>query len=474
MKTYRHLLGLLIFVPIFFLNSCDLQDVTTTEGSLELGVLIDQQLKSTPEDSIASVAHFLVITVVNEDGEIVLDNEKIELLNFGGHWTTREIRLKTGHYKLTKFLVVNGTGNVRFACPIKDSPKAYLVLHPLPLKFEINKDEVTRVEPEVLTIIEDPPEDFGYVAFGYEVVNPLPFFVGVFIDNNQLMASAAVSPARFTEAKLTVIAISEEWKYSFKLEPRINKVIIRDGYLSYLLVVQKEGFESVRKKVTHEELLKTGPDNPLLIGLHSGNLVTLLLKPNADEGKDATVFMSKPDENFGKYPYFEAACAPPHIWYCCNKELSRSLIDFDIPPLPKSATIRHIYLRLFHEYNLYFWEDKPIYKDSISPDYYSKYIGVFQRILEPWKEEGVTWNEQPGVTAENQVFVEPMNISPNIFRMNVTKLVKDMIHMPDSSYGMLFKLVHENHKIPGFSFCSSDHENKEWHPELVIQYTLPE
>ncbi len=197
----------------------------------------------------------------NENGEVVLNDEQIELYNFGGHWVTKNIKLKVGSYELTRFLVIDPLGNVLYAAPIEGSPKAYLVNDPLPVQFVILTNQVTRVTPEVLPVAQEPPEEFGYVTFSYTIVKPLDFFIGVYIREPFVMP-----PVEFTDAKLTV-KVDSIWWHSFELEAKVNKVTIRDGYRCYLLIIEKEGFNPVRLKVAREELIKTTLENPLLIGI---------------------------------------------------------------------------------------------------------------------------------------------------------------------------------------------------------------
>ena len=111
MKYIKSLLRILVVLPIFLISSCEKQFDVEQEGTLELGVFLEQvdgQLKSAPGDSIDVRTHFVVISVVNEKGERVLDHERLELYNFSGNWITKEIKLKAGQFEVVKFLVVDG------------------------------------------------------------------------------------------------------------------------------------------------------------------------------------------------------------------------------------------------------------------------------------------------------------------------------------------------------------------------------
>jgi hypothetical protein len=63
---------------------------------------------------------------------------------------------------------------------------AYLVDQPLPISFNINKDEITTLEPEVLSTEGYTPDDFGYVNFGLNEVEIFDFLITVFKYNSSI------------------------------------------------------------------------------------------------------------------------------------------------------------------------------------------------------------------------------------------------------------------------------------------------
>lgn len=493
MKLIKSLLLLLVVIPILFISSCEKHPQIQEEGTLELGVFLDQldeQLKSGVADTIDVRTHYVVISVANESGKLVLDHERLELYNFSGHWITKEIKLKAGKYEVLKFLVVDAEGKVLLAAPVEGSPMAYLVDNPLPFPFGIRKDQVTRVAPEVLVVNNEPPEAFGYATFGYNVIRTLDFYVAVYIDDPRIMA-----PSKFTDAKLTVM-IDSVWRHSFKLEPRVNRVTVRDSYWGYVLVVYKEGFAPKRLKVSKEELKKTSPDNPLIIKLPVEDLQVLVLQPGPDEGKDAMLSRGMPEKNFGKYRFFEATAlsdATSDVQY----ELTRSVIEFDLNQLPKSASIKKAMLTLYYPqydyadtvYPVEYVTNGQTGTDTLTKPWSVDYLAVLQRVISPWQEHEVTWKNQPKTTEENQVFIPRVYyitdascnciVPPVSETVDVTKLL-----MTDAAgtgnHGLLLKLVKEDYP-DWLRFASSDYEMptvsshelaKLW-PKLEIYYSLP-
>jgi hypothetical protein len=485
MKPLKALLWMLVFLPTFFLNSCEKLFEAEQEGILKLALMVDQQsdLKAVLNDSTTFQSHYLIVSVVNENGEIVMNDKRLELYNFGGQWITEEIRLKVGAYELTKFLVVDPNGNVLYAAPIEGSPKAYLVNDPLPIQFGIIKDQVTNIVPEVLAVLGEPPEEFGYVTFSYSVVEPLDFYIGVYI--NYPYARPTIE---FTDAKLTV-RVDSLWWHSFKLEPQVNKVTIRDGYRCYVLIIEKEGYNTVKLKLSREELANTSPEAPLLVGLTSDYIHVLILQPGPEEGKDAMINRTSPDKNFGDHIYFEAINNQPLISTDIDCPLlTRSLIQWDLNQLPKSATIQKAIMTLYYP-NIWI---EPVETDTIRNIYYGwvdsteipdRYpLAVLQRIISPWEEYEVTWTNQPETTEEGQVFL-PMKYyimeanCVNCFAPPVSEEIDVTSLLTNTSgtarYGMLFKLVYEEYP-QWFRFTSSDFKEPKLWPKLEIYYTLPE
>ncbi len=236
------------------------------EGSLSIGIVMDEgipAMKSADNDTAVTNLFIAVVSVINEEGAMVLQDEKIELYRFNDQFVSEEIRLKTGHYDLVRFLVINPEGNVLLAAPMEGSPLAYLVYDPLPIHFRIVKGERTFLNPEVLPAWNHTPEDFGYLSFGVSVVRPLVFFAAAYMyyENPMIMA-----PSLITSAEMLVVADST-WRHGYKLEPTINRIIVRDGFPSYYIRVRKEGFIPFEGRFLRDQLREHTRTNPLMIPL---------------------------------------------------------------------------------------------------------------------------------------------------------------------------------------------------------------
>ena len=124
-----------------------------------------------------------MISVADMKGNSVLTDKLIPLYTFGTGFVSEKIEIKTGEFRLTKFMVMNPTGAIVYAAPIAGSPLAYLTKKPLPMTINIFPDKVTSVLPEVLVVGDQSPNQFGYATFGVQIIKPLDFYAKCILDN---------------------------------------------------------------------------------------------------------------------------------------------------------------------------------------------------------------------------------------------------------------------------------------------------
>lgn len=469
MKTYIRIIPLfLIILGLMGISSCEKRDTGAPgKGKAKFSISVpEQSLKSAFTDSTESSSYQLLVSVVDMNGNEVLSDELIPVYQFGDGFISEKVELETGKYKLTKFMMIDPSGKVIYAAPRRGSPLAYLVDKPLPIPFAIYNDRVTTITPEVLPVKENNPGDFGYVNFGLQIVRPLAFYVACYLDNPMIMA-----PTRYTEANLTVIS-ETRWHYTFHLRARVNRLIIRGGSEIYYFILCKEGYETQKFKFSARQLEATTPENPLILKIPWGCCYKkLVLQPGPEKGKDAMISNLDPVKNFGDYKYFEATFLPePQLTVMRS---NRSLIWFDMNDLPKSAVIKKVILRLYYDEPIP-WDSTVFISDSSkASDEVPWYGGVLQRIISPWDEHKVTWNDQPKTTTYNQVYISPFRCSDHYIDVDVTNFYLPVIgDSPEYPYyGMYFRLWPED-RFPGFRFASSDYPDATMRPRLTIFYTL--
>jgi hypothetical protein len=433
------------------------------KGIAEFSLLIPSQLKSGTISDSASVSYQLLISVEDLKGNVIFADKLVPVYSFGSGFVSEKVEINAGEYKLTKFMVINPAGSVIFASPLAGSPLAYLTIKPLPFSFNIFPDKVTQVIPEVLTVGDQTPDKFGYLNFGIQVIKPLTFWCGAVIDNPMIMAPFPL----FTEAKLTITA-RDGWHYTFKLTAGVNQIIIRGGSDKYLFVLEKEGYLPQKFEFTAQQLLERSKESPLYLKIpwNAVPMQTFVLQPGPEEGKDAMISNLEPEKNFGGHKYFEATFMSEPVLTVMR--LNRSLIEFRLPQTFAPIFIKKVILRLSYEVPIP-W-DSTIFVGTTASNFIG---GVLQQVVEPWEENGVTWNKTPKTVELNQVFISPFIRNTNFIDIDVTRQFvqpanTDPVVYPN--YGMLFKLVPEN-KWPGFRFASSDHPNAALRPKLTVYYT---
>jgi gliding motility-associated-like protein len=194
----------------------------------------------------------------------------------------------------------------------------------------------------------------------------------------------------------------------------------------------------------------------LLFHLHAGAETTLTFQPDAACGEDAPIASFWPDNNYATHNDF-IVCA----WtYQSNPSTTRVLINFDLGTIPAGATVVHAELQLFHY-------------ASPSNTGHSNLSGPanawLERVIQPWNESTVTWNNQPLTTMQNRVNVTaPFSTTQN-YTITVTALVQDMLANPGASYGFMMRQQTESY-YRSLLFATSDHPNAALRPKLVVTY----
>jgi hypothetical protein len=471
MKTLAKLMmPAILILPLFILFSCEEKN-SIPEGYGQAVFSFDLAEKAGSAKGTVSEgsAMQLLISVEDFNGNVVVSDSLVPLYTFGSGYVTESLKMKAGSFRLTKLMVVNASGEVIYASPLKGSPMAYLVIKPLPLPFSITSDQVTKISTELLEVKDLTPDKFGYAAFGISIIKPVEFWTACIVDNPPLV----MAPLKMTSARLTVL-IPDVWKYTFQLADRLNHLKIRGGSDIYYFLVEKEGYLPQKFEFKAEQLMNSTENNPVILKIpYSAKLNVITLQPGPDKGKDAMISNLDPEKNFGDHRYFEATFLSEPVLTVMRS--NSSLIAFNLDTVPKSAIIRKVILNLSYDLPIPF--DQNIFRTTVVPGSAAWYGGVFQRITAPWDEHKVTWNNQPKTTEVNQVYLSPFVKNSNVIELDVTRLfvqptaVSDAPVLAGENYGIMFRLW-PSEKFPGFRFVSSDWEVPAMRPRLRIYYSL--
>lgn len=181
--------------------------------------------------------------------------------------------------------------------------------------------------------------------------------------------------------------------------------------------------------------------------------VAKIFQPDALVGKEAVIETIAPDQNFGSEPYLTV-----FSWTNSGTfNTARALIAFDLSSIPSQTPIKASKLILY--YNAY----------QNLTEHTGENAFTIYKIIQPWNENNVTWNNQPAISSSDSITVGKSIAVDQPYAIDVTRLVQGMVNNPASNYGFLLKL---NEEFPYrlLIFASSDYSDATKHPKLVISY----
>jgi len=162
------LLTLSVIAAGILINGCSPEE--HQKGTIDFGMSpVSEALKAASTYNYDVVA--ALVTIVNEDGELVYDKEYVEFYTFGISFVTKRLQLDVGKYQITEFMLVDTSGIITWATPMEGSELAYLVDDPLPISFRVTADNTTHLSPQVVRVDDYNPSDFGYVNFQVEFID---------------------------------------------------------------------------------------------------------------------------------------------------------------------------------------------------------------------------------------------------------------------------------------------------------------
>lgn len=216
----KFLIPFLLTTVIISCNKRD--DPRISNGEVQLSIIeksIEISGRAETDDPSA-----IILSLESESGEIVLEEELIQITKFADDFLLDPILLEIGNYQLKKFFVLNSSNEVIFATPLEGSVLESFVDNPLPLAFSISADEVTDLGVEVIATNSIDPEDLGYTSISFAVVPTIDILVSVLTQDG--------SNYQLAESQLTVFADGDSL-FTQSLGDSINIVKLRTDFDSY-------------------------------------------------------------------------------------------------------------------------------------------------------------------------------------------------------------------------------------------------
>ncbi len=228
----------IILLSLFSISSCKKdEEQRIYNGHLEI-------LISLPVHKEITSA---IVSIVKKDGTVIYDQEEIKVKEMNKLYISNPIKLGVGDYFLTEFLLIDDSNTIIYASPKENSIRSDLVNNPLSMAFRIEKDEVFKLAPVVISVEESTPADFGYTSLDYKFISMTKFFINTFTHNNSIL-NFELSPSNLE------IKNQDKILFSGELGAITNKIKIRNDVSEYELTVTKDGYKAYRFNFTPDSL----------------------------------------------------------------------------------------------------------------------------------------------------------------------------------------------------------------------------
>lgn len=146
---------------------------------------------------------FALISVKSSNGSSILNRERVNLIHVNGSYSTSEITLKVGNYRLTEFIVVDENDVVLSMVPYESSAMSQFVANTLPIAFEVSENEVNNTLTENLFTAGFTSTDFGYTGLSLEFPEISDFFE-LHIDQSELQTTKTLTIKSVTGSNFLV------------------------------------------------------------------------------------------------------------------------------------------------------------------------------------------------------------------------------------------------------------------------------
>jgi len=181
---------------------------------------------------------------------------------------------------------------------------------------------------------------------------------------------------------------------------------------------------------------------------------TLVLQPGPSTGIDAMIRSDSANTNYGTSADF-----PANTWTAQgNFFIERSLVFFDFTVIPANSAVISAELDFSTNQNSGNYQ--------LDAGQNTSYL---LRVLNPWNQMTVTWNNQPAFSMANPVILPQSTSDTQHYTVDVSTHVADMVANPSANYGWMFKLQTEA-LYRCLDFASSNNPVVSWRPKLTVVY----
>ena len=170
--------------------------------------------------------------------------------------------------------------------------------------------------------------------------------------------------------------------------------------------------------------------------------------------------LSNANHNYGNSAIIEAC-----VWTFGDiPGVVRGLLAFDLTTIPAGAYISSAQLTLYgagHRSDAQ--RSEPVYKSNAA---------FFRRVVTPWDEKTVTWNNQPQTTTKGAIALEQSHAKFQNYIIDIRTLVQGWVDSDFPNYGLMLRLQREEY-YARLRFASKESKMISKPPCLKITYLHP-
>jgi len=188
---------------------------------------------------------------------------------------------------------------------------------------------------------------------------------------------------------------------------------------------------------------------------------TIVLQPGPEDGKDAMVW-DDPLYNKASRNYAEHTEMLVHAWTDQGVPVyARSYIAFDLSDIRRRDLLSA---------ELILANNPEGTSDGEHQPWSGPNRAFIRRVITPWTEQEISWDNQPSYTDYHQVLMPASVNGHQTYHVDVTELLRDMLYrFPDRSHGFVILLEEESH-YRALVFATSDYPVEEKRPKLILRF----
>ena len=219
----------------------------------------------------------------------------------------------------------------------------------------------------------------------------------------------------------------------------------------HMILLKKYSFANWEADI----LVEKGKEQQVIANLTAAPEQETIMRLDGQNGQDASVLAFHPYTNYG----LESSLGVGSNLNPYQNLIYRSYLQFDLSDLPDEIQLIEAKLGLFFNS-----DGKPTLPAEIA---------VYP-ILSEWQEDEITWEFQPEIASDPVGFTVVPPILTNAYVWwHITSLVEQWHQLDLINYGLMLKDPDENSIDGGKGFASSESDQENQRPCLILRYYQP-